>query len=306
MPNVLITGGSGLLGKRLATLLADKGYTLSLLSRDVKKPCEAYSAVYLWDVDKGTIDDAAIANCDYIIHLAGAGIADKGWTADRKREIIESRVKSSELIFNRLKYVPNKIKAVVSASAVGYYGMVTQEQPFSETDAPGNDFLGQCCVAWENAVNQIKSLNVRTVNVRIGIALSTHGGALQKIANLAKFGPVAAVGTGKQAMPWIHIDDLCNVFIKAIEDDNMSGPYNAAAPAQDTSNSFTKALGQQIHRPMLPIPAPAFAIRLAYGEMSQTVLEGTPINVDKLLATGFQFKHPELTTALRDLYVRRI
>jgi hypothetical protein len=107
-------------------------------------------------------------------------------------------------------------------------------------------------------------------------------------------------------MPWIHIDDLCNVFIKAIEDDNMSGPYNAAAPAQDTSNSFTKALGQQIHRPMLPIPAPAFAIRLAYGEMSQTVLEGTPINVDKLLATGFQFKHPELTTALRDLYVRRI
>lgn len=306
MPNILITGGSGLLGKRIATLLADKGHTVSLLSRNIKKPCGAYTSVYLWDIEKGTMDDAAIANNDYIIHLAGAGIADKGWTAERKREIIDSRVKSSELIYHRLKYVPNKVKAVVSASATGYYGAVTQAEPFSETDAPGNDFLGQCCIAWENAINQIKALNIRTVNIRTGIALSTHGGALKKIADLAKVGPVAAVGTGKQAFPWIHIDDICNIYIKAVEDDTMSGPYNATAPAKDTSNSFTKALGHQIHRPMMPIPVPPFAIRLMYGEMSQTVLEGSHVKVDKLLATGFHFKFPELTTALRDLYVRRI
>jgi hypothetical protein len=136
--------------------------------------------------------------------------------------------------------------------------------------------------------------------------MSTLGGALEKIAALAKFGPVAAVGTGKQAMPWIHIDDLCNIFIKAVEDDNMAGPYNASAPAKDDSNSFTKALGHQIHRPMLPIPAPAFAIRLAYGEMSVTVLEGSHVTTDKIESTGFKFQHPELTEALRDLYRRRI
>ncbi|UPT67713.1 MAG: NAD-dependent epimerase/dehydratase family protein [Sphingobacteriales bacterium JAD_PAG50586_3] len=185
MPNVLITGGSGLLGKRLATLLTNKGYTLSLLSREIKKPNSAYSAVYLWDVEKGTMDDEALTNCDYIIHLAGAGIADKGWTKERKREIIESRVKSSELLYNRLKYVPNKVKAVVSASATGFYGAVTQDEPFSETDAPGNDFLGQCCIAWENAVNQIKNLNIRTANIRTGVVLSTEGGALKKIADLS-------------------------------------------------------------------------------------------------------------------------
>lgn len=306
MPNVLITGGSGLVGKHLAQLLADKGYTVSLLSRDNKKPSPAFSHVYLWDVDKGTMDDEALTNCDYIIHLAGAGIADKGWTKERKQEIIDSRVKSSDLLYAKLKYSPNKVKAVVSASAVGYYGAVTRTKPFTETDSPGNDFLGECCVAWERSVNQISSLNIRTVNIRIGVVMSTLGGALEKIAALAKFGPVAAVGTGKQAMPWIHIDDLCNIFIKAVEDDSMTGPYNASAPAKDNSNSFTKALGNQIHRPMLPIPAPSFAIRLAYGEMSVTVLEGTHVTTDKIESTGFKFQHPEITEALRDLYRRRI
>jgi uncharacterized protein (TIGR01777 family) len=306
MSTVLITGGSGLLGKRLATILADKGYTANLLSRDNKKPIADYNNVYLWDVTKAVIDDAAFTNCDYIIHLAGAGIADKGWTKERKQEIIDSRVKSSNLLYTRLKLVPNKVKAVISASATGYYGATTQPTPFNETDAPANDFLGQCCVAWENSVNQIKALGVRTVIIRTGVVLSTHGGAMEKIASLAKFGPVAAVGSGKQAMPWIHIDDICNIYIKALEDENMSGPYNATSPAKDDNNAFTKALGYQIHRPMLPLPVPPFAIRMMYGEMSVTVLEGSHVTTDKIEETGFVFQFPELTTAIRDLYVRRI
>jgi uncharacterized protein (TIGR01777 family) len=306
MPNVLITGGSGLVGKRLASLLADKGYTVNLLSRDIKKPTPDYTKVYLWDVEKATMDEEALTNCDYIVHLAGAGIADKGWTVDRKREIIDSRVKSSNLLYNKLKYTPNKVKAVIASSATGYYGAVTRNEPFSETSGPGSDFLAETCIEWENAVNQINSLNIRTVAIRTGIVLSTHGGALEKIAGLAKFGPVAAVGTGKQAMPWIHIDDLCYIYIKAIDDVSMHGAYNAASPAKDNSNSFTKALGKQIHRPMLPIPAPAFAIRIAYGEMSVTVLEGSHVTTDKIEATGFKFHCPELTAALRDLYRRRI
>ena len=306
MSTVLITGGSGLLGKHLAKLLADKGYTVNLLSRDNKKPTADYTHVYLWDVNKGIIDDTAFTNCDYIVHLAGAGIADKGWTKERKQEIIDSRVKSSDLLYTRLKLVPNKVKAVVSASATGYYGATTQPTPFSETDAPGNDFLGQCCVAWENSVNQIKALGIRTVKVRTGVVLSTHGGAMEKIAGLAKFGPVAAVGTGHQAMPWIHIDDICGIYIKAIEDESMSGPYNATSPAKDDNKDFTKALGHQIHRPMSPLPVPLFAIRLMYGEMSVTVLEGSYVTTDKIEQTGYVFQFPELTTAISDLYVRRI
>jgi len=294
------------LGHRLSTLLAAKGHTVNLLSR-TNKPVQPYSHVFVWDVEAQTMDDAALTNCDYIIHLAGSGIADKPWTIARKKDIIDSRVNSANLLYNKLKNVPNTVKGVVSASAIGYYGMVTiPGKEFVETDPAGDDFLGQCCLLWEDAVKQIESLTIRTVQVRIGIVLSTQGGALQKIAGLAKFGPAAAVGTGKQAMPWVHIDDLCNIFIKAIEEDKMHGAYNATAPANDDSTTFTQAVAKQIHRPMLPFPAPAFAIRLMYGEMSQVVLEGTHASPKKIMDAGFQFQYTNLAEALKDLYDKNI
>lgn len=306
MATILITGGTGLVGTRLAQLLSDKGYTVNLLSRSVADIKPPYTKAFYWDVEKQIMDEAALANCDYIIHLAGAGIADKPWTAERKKEIIDSRVESSNLLHTQLKYKPNTVKAVIAASATGYYGAITTDKEFKETDPAANDFLGQCCLAWEESVKNIKALGVRTVNVRTGVVLSTKGGALEKIAGLAKFGPVAAVGTGKQAMPWIHIDDLCNIYIKAIEDETMHGPYNATAPAKDDSISFTKALGKQIHRPMLPFPAPAFAIRLMYGEMSVTVLEGSHVDVSKIQAAGYLFKFTDVEAAIKDLYERGI
>ncbi len=306
MSTILITGGTGLLGHRLSTLLAAKGHKVNLFSR-TSKPAQPYSHVFVWDVEAQTMDEAALNGCDYIIHLAGSGIADKPWTEARKKDIVDSRVNSSNLLFNTLKNVPNAVKGVVSASAIGYYGMVTiPGREFVETDNAGTDFLGQCCLLWENAIKQMETLPARAVRIRIGIVLSTQGGALQKIAGLAKFGPAAAVGSGEQAMPWVHIDDLCNIFIKAIEDETMSGPYNAAAPAKDDSTSFTKAVAKQIHRPMLPFPAPSFAIRLMYGEMSQVVLEGTHASPRKILDEGFQFQYTNLAEALRDLYEKEI
>lgn len=305
MATVLITGGTGLLGHRLATLLVKKGYTVNLLSRYKGVP-QPYTNSFLWDVDKGEVDESAVQNCDYIIHLAGAAVVDKDWTAQRKQEIIDSRVKSANLLFDKLKYLPNKVKAFVSASAVGYYGMVSQTKQFVETDPPADDFLGECCVLWEEGAKQMQALSIREVRVRIGIVLSSVGGALDKVVSLAKFAPVAAIGTGKQAMPWIHIDDLCNIFIKALEDEKMNGPYNAAAPALDNNTSFSKAVAKQINRPMLPFPAPAFAIRLMYGQRADVLLEGSPVSPQKIIDAGFQFQHTHLAEALKDVYERRV
>lgn len=305
MSTILITGGTGLLGHRLATLLVNKGYTVNLLSRHNAAPAP-YNKVFLWDVDRKVLDEDAFKQCDYIIHLAGAPVIDKHWSNEYKQELVDSRVNSANLLFDKLKYVPNTVKAFISASAVGYYGMVTRPNAFTESDGPGNDFLSTICVLWEDAAKQLESLNIRTVRIRIGIVLSSLGGALEKVVSMAKFAPVAAVGTGKQAMPWIHIDDLCNIFIKAIEDDTMRGAYNAAAPAFDDNTSFSKAVAAQINRPMLPFPAPAFAIRLMYGERADALLEGSAIAAQKIQDAGFQFAHTNLGEALKDVYEKGV
>lgn len=306
MSTILITGGTGLLGLNMAKLLAAKGHTVNLLSRS-NKAVQPYSKVFVWDVEAGMMDEEALKECDYIINLAGEGIADGAWTAERKRRIVDSRVKSANLLYAKLKSTPNTVKAFISASAIGYYGMVTiPGKVFVETDPAGEDFLAQCCIAWENAAHQMESLNIRTVRVRIGVVMSTKDAALAKITGLAKFGPVAAVGTGKQAMPWIHLDDVCNIFIHAMEHEDMHGPYNAVAPAHDDNISFTKAIGKQIHRPMLPFPVPAFGIRLMYGEMAVVVLEGTEVSPQKVINAGFQFQHTDLGETLKDLYDRGI
>lgn len=305
MRTVLITGGTGLIGHRLATLLVGKGYTVNLLSRKKELP-QPYNQCFLWDVDKGMLDEAALKNCDYIIHLAGEAVVDEHWSEKRKQQIIDSRVKSANLLFENLKRIPNTVKAFISASAVGYYGSVTQSKPFEESDPPATDYLGNVCVLWEDAARQMETLNIRVVRVRTGIVLSSKGGALEKVVSMAKFASVAAVGTGKQIVPWVHIDDLCNIYIKALEDENMHGAYNAAAPAIDDNTAFSKAVAGQIKKSMLPFPAPGFTIRLLYGERADALLEGSPISSQKVQDAGFTFQHPELKEALRDVYSKRI
>lgn len=295
MEKVLISGGSGLIGKRLSFLLQSKGYEVRILSRTQKK--ESDYPTYVWNINKGEIDEKAFDQIDHIIHLSGSGIADKRWSEKRKQDIIDSRVQSTNLLLRAVQdlQVPNK--TFVSSSAIGYYGSVTSDVVFDEDSKPATDFLGKVCSLWEEAAFQFSKEGIRTVAIRTGIVLSKNGGALAKM----KTPIVSPLGSGKQYMPWIHIDDLCEIYIKAIEDKKMTGVYNGVAPEHQTNTSFSKILAKAIKRPFLAIGAPAFALKMVFGEMAVILLEGSRVSSQKIENTGFTFSFPSLKNALKDL-----
>ena len=296
---VLITGGTGLVGSRLTALLRQKGYQVRYLSRSPEKvdDIEAFS----WDIKAQTMDSKALEGTDYIVHLAGAGVADQRWTAERKKAILESRTKSSALLRETLRSHNHGIKAFISASAIGYYGFDTGTQLLSEDAAPGSDFLADVTRAWEHEVEQIADLGIRTAMIRVGIVLSDKGGALEEISKPVKFGVGAPLGDGDQYMSWIHIDDLCNMFIHAIEADEASGPYNGVAPEPVTNREFTKTLASTLNRPMFMPAVPAFALKLMVGEMANMLLGGNKVSSKKIESEGFNFKYPKLKTAMESL-----
>jgi len=298
---ILITGGTGLLGMELAHQLKQKGYRLHLLSRS--KHCPApYDRVFQWDVSKGTIDEQAVQQADAIIHLAGEGIADQRWTEKRKQQIIDSRVNSARL----LKEVSQKLgtrPVYVSASAIGYYGGITSEKVFTEEDASASDFLGFSCKLWEEAADDFQNISERVVKIRIGIVLSNKGGALPKMATPVKLGIGAALGSGKQHIPWIHIQDIARVFVYALENEQIQGIYNAVAATHCTNKQLTQSIAKVLKRPFWPLPVPAFGLKLLFGEMSAAFLEGSPVSNQKLLNSGFEFKFTELETTLEDLLI---
>ncbi|HWA36004.1 MAG TPA: TIGR01777 family oxidoreductase, partial [Cyclobacteriaceae bacterium] len=225
--SVLITGASGLVGSQLTKLLIRKGYKVSHLGRS-KKSDGVPS--FVWDVGKGTFDQTALQGVDVVVHLAGAGVAEKRWTPGRKLEILESRTKSSELLFRTLQSSQHAVKTVVSASAIGYYGSTLSAELFTEEDRPGDDFLAGVVDAWERSVDKISSLAIRVAKIRIGIVFAKEGGALEEMARPVRLFVGSPLGSGQQVVSWIHIDDLCNIFLKAIEDQSMSGAYNAVSP----------------------------------------------------------------------------
>ncbi len=295
MKKVLITGGTGLIGKRLSFLLASKGYEVRVLSRS-KSPESKYTT-FIWNVKDQFIEEEAFQDLDYIIHLAGAGIADKKWSEKRKKEIIDSRVQSTNLLYNTSKRLKTPLKAFISASATGYYGSVTTATIFTETDQPANDFLGKVCRLWEESIFQFKNDKTRTVALRTGIVLSNDGGALKKM----KTPLVTPLGDGKQYMPWIHIDDLCEIYIKAIEDEDFEGAYNAIAPEHITNYSFSKAIAKTFKIPFLPIGAPSFILKIVFGKMATIILNGSRVSTGKIEKTGFKFKFKSLDKALKNL-----
>ncbi len=299
MKNVLITGGTGLIGKHLSERLIQSGYRVSVLSRERNNNSKI--PVYAWDVEKKKIDNEALENVDYIVHLAGANIGERRWTEKRKQLILDSRVKSSNLIFEELKKKNIKLKAFISASAVGYYGAVTSNKIFNETDFAPNDFLGETCRLWEQTTNQFENVGIRTVIIRAGIVLAKEDGALSKMMGPVKMGIGSAIGDGKQYIPWIHIDDICNIFIKAIENDAMHGAYNAVSPDPKTNKEFTKTLAKVLNAPFWFPAIPAFALKLMFGKMSEIFLKGSRVSSDKISATGFQFRFPELEKALKNI-----
>lgn len=291
MAKILITGGTGLVGSRLTKLLKNKNHEVAILTRSPEEKNE-----YDWDIQKKTIDKKAFENIDYIIHLAGAGIADERWTDERKKVIIDSRVESANLLFETIKNESINLKGFISASGSGYYGAVTTDKIFTEFDSAGDDFLGEVCKKWEHAALQFESLHIPVAILRTGIVLSEKGGALDKM----RLPVISPLGSGEQYMPWIHIDDLCEMYIKTIED-NLNGVFNAVAPEHHTSKTFSKALAKSISRPYIGISVPSFMLKLLYGDMSKILLKGSRISSKKIEQTGYSFKFETLQKALNNL-----
>jgi len=299
MDTVLISGGTGLVGRHLCKTLKDKGYHVCILSRVSKQDTDMQT--YAWDPVKQEMEKEAVETADFIIHLAGAGIGDKRWTHKRKQLIVESRVKSAQLLYDATKNSNKKLKAFISASAIGYYGAITSDKIFSETDPPSNDFPGETCRQWEQAAERFEELGIRTVKIRTGVVLTKKGGALAKMMIPVKMGIGSAIGNGRQYLPWIHIQDLCAIYIKAIEDVQMKGAYNAVAPDHKTNSEFTGVLAAVLKRPFWFPNIPAVAMKLLFGKMSEMMLQGSRVSSEKIKTAGYNFLFPDLRNALKDL-----
>jgi len=299
METILITGGAGLVGKHLSRKLKGKGYNVALLSRSPGQ--NSIIPSYFWDPSIDEIDTDALTNADYIVHLTGAGIGDKRWTARRRKEIIDSRVKTAELIFRKIRESGKKVKAFITASGTGYYGMMTSDRICSEADPPAGDFLGEVCRLWEEAADRFSEAGLRVVKIRTGIVLARDGGVLSRIKTPVRFGIGSPIGNGNQYVPWIHIDDLCSIFIKAIEDQEMSGAFNAAAPEFISNTDLMKSLAQALGKPFWFPAVPSFVMKMMFGKMSEILLEGSRISSEKIRSAGFSFQFPLLKDALQDL-----
>lgn len=296
---VLITGGSGTVGKHLSNLLLQKGYQVAHLSRTSRQ--DAQIETFVWDVEKAIIDENCINNVDIIVHLAGAGIADFRWTSQRKKVIVDSRTKSIELLYKLLKQKSHQVKTVVSASASGYYSD-RGNQLLPETAPPHTDFLGQCCIEWETAVDEGKKLGLRVVKFRTGVILDKDSGALPKMVAPVKLGLGAPLGKGNQWVSWIHIDDVINMYLKGIENEEWNGAYNMSTPYPITNKTFTQAIAKQFKKPLWLPNVPTFILKLMFGEMSAVVLGSTKMDTKKVEDGGFRFKYPEIKGALQQIY----
>lgn len=298
MINVLITGGSGLIGKRLTELLLQQGHRVSHLGR-TKHDGSVKS--FTWNIDQRQIEPEALQGIDAIVHLAGAGIADKPWTDERKREILESRTNSTRLLYDELKKGSHTVKTFISASAMGYYGFENQEEIFKEENPPGKDFQALVAQQWEKEVDTLGALGIRVVKIRTGIVLSEKGGALKELMRPVKFYVGAPLGSGDQYMSWIHIDDHCGIFVKTMEDQKMEGVYNSVAPNPTTNRAFTNAIAKTIHKPLFLPPIPSFVLKFLLGEMAELVLYGNRVSADKIHQAGYEFKFEYVEDALQDL-----
>ncbi|MDD2793454.1 MAG: TIGR01777 family oxidoreductase [Sediminibacterium sp.] len=303
MPVVLISGGTGTVGKRLTELLLQKGYTVHILSRN---PGKAVGPLryFEWNPNKQYIDPAAIESADYIVHLAGAGVADQRWSEKRKKEIADSRTKTSALLVDALKRIPNRVQCVVSASAIGWYGpdATGSTEGFKESAPPYPNFLGETCRLWEESIAPVTALGKRLVILRTGIVLSNQGGAFAEFKKPLQFKTAAILGSGRQMISWIHADDLCNQYIYAMEHPQLQGVYNAVAPHPVNNKTLTLKLAEQVcGKWYIPFYVPAFVLKTMLGEMSIEVLKSTTVSAEKITAAGFTFQYPTIDEAIAEL-----
>lgn len=293
---VLLTGGSGLIGRYLTSLLLSRRYKVSHLSRT--GAAIKGVRVFKWDPERKTVDPKAFEGVRVIIHLAGANIGEKRWTSARRKEIMTSRVDSSILIFDHIRKSPGVLTTFISASATGYYGTHTSEKIYEETDPPARDFLGTTCRLWEEAADLFTGLGIRSVKIRTALVLEKNDSALSRLLKPAQYGLVLRLGSGHQYMPWIHIDDICGIYLKAVTDDKMKGAYNAVAPYHTDNNNFIRTMAKVIRKQVILPPVPSILIRSVLGERASIVLKGCRVSDEKILAAGYSFIYPDLEKAL--------
>lgn len=314
METVLITGGTGMIGRQLSKALLKKGYAVVILTREIpnsKKQTDPDIQFALWDIEKQTIDKEAIVKADHIIHLAGANVGEKRWTSKRKKEILESRTISSTLLVEALGKYPNKVRTIVSASAIGWYipdDDETKVKPEgwkgSKEDEPADQsFLGDTVRLWEESIEPVTQLGKRLVKLRIGIVLSKKGGALDEFRKPLKFGFATILGRGKQVISWIHIDDLVRMYIFALENEKLNGTYNAVSPQPATNKSFVLQLAKEVKgKFFFPLYIPSFFLKTVLGEMSVEVLKSATVSCEKIKKAGFEFSYPKLADAIKHLH----
>ena len=295
--NILITGGTGLVGKLLATKLKEKGHTLLLLSRS-KKQISYYDKTYVWDYTTDYIEEEAVLNADYIIHLAGANIASDRWTNSRKKEIIESRTLTTKLLIKVLEKHNHRLKGFISASAVGFYGAITNDKLYTEADTPTDDFLGNSCVAWEKSAEPMRTYCDQVSWLRLGIVLDKKEGAYPKLMQPIRFGLGAVIGNGKQYFPWVHGSDVVNAFIHVLENPSLNGVFNVVAPSITNLETFTTQAAQAVGSAIRLPSVPAFVLKTVLGEMSEMLLQGVAVSSTKLINTGFTFQYTEVGKAV--------
>jgi uncharacterized protein len=291
---IAITGASGMVGQKLFTVLGESGHQIVRISRSER------SGEVTWDPAEGKLDPSSLAGVDAVVHLAGENIAEGRWTEAKKARIRGSRVAGTRLVSETLAGMSDGPRTLVSASAIGYYGDRGAE-PCSETSAPGTGFLPDVCTAWEAATAPAEAAGIRVVKLRIGVVLSPRGGALAKMLLPFRLGVGGVIGNGRQYVSWVALDELTRIIEFAIHQANLSGPVNAVAPQSVTNHEYTKTLGKVLGRPTI-FPMPAFAARLAFGEMADALLlANTRVVPDRLNEAGYSFRHAELEPTLRQM-----
>ena len=298
--NVLLCGGSGLIGSCLYSLLQEQGYTCTILTRSRKQ--HGLQETSYWDPATEYVDENVLRHADIIINLAGVGVADKPWSKKRKQEILDSRVQSTRLLCCKLQELQQKPSVFIQSSAIGFYG-ATEQALATEDSSPAEDFLASVVAAWEKEAYPISNLGIRTVILRIGLVLSSKGGALPKIVRPFRFFLGSALGSGKQTINWIHIRDLCQLILVAAQQEKWRGIYNAVSPESITNHELSLAIAKTLGKPMVVPNIPAFLLQSVLGDMASLILQGRKVSAEKLLKNGFVFTYPNIEDALRDLLV---
>ena len=302
MKSILITGGTGLIGSGLVKSIDKSIYKVYVLTR--KTPYVENEVDYInWDPGKSSLAISQIKNLYSVINLAGESIDGSRWTSNYKRKILDSRVNSTRLLFNKVKEMKELPKSFISASATGFYEVNT-DNPQAETDLPGNNFLSDVVQQWEKEILKFKSLGLRTTTFRIGLVLSKDGGVLKRLYPIFKFFLGVPIGSGKQMISWIHESDMIGLINMAIESNKLEGIYNAVAPEIITNTEFTKSLLKSLNRFSYPsiIKAPSFIVRILFGEQSDLVLNGLNISSEKIMQSNYKFKFTKLSSALNAIY----